>query len=192
VSLTLDDVDWPLRTERLLIRRVRPEDAEATFAYRSLPGYGEWAGSMPTDLDAWRRRYDDPEILDALLVIERDGEVIGDLMVLVRDAYAQREVVEHAVRVEAEIGWGLAPAHQGRGLATEAARALLDLCFGSLGLRRVVASTFEANERSWRLMERIGMRLETRTRSAGLHRDRGWSDERVYALLAEEWAGAPA
>ena len=192
MPLTLDDVDWPLRTDRLLIRRIRPEDAEATFRYRSDPAFGQWATSLPDDLDAWRRRYTDPEFLGAILAAERDGEVVGDLMVLVHDAYAQREVADHAVQVEAEIGWGIAPEHQGQGLATEAGRALLELCFDTLGLRRVLASTFEANEASWRVVERLGMRLESRTRKAGLHRDHGWSDERVYALLAEEWAGSSA
>lgn len=56
-----------------------------------------------------------------------------------------------------EIGWRLAPAFQGRGLATEAARLALSHAFGPLGLERVVAFTVPANERSWRLMERVGM-----------------------------------
>ncbi len=50
--------------------------------------------------------------------------------------------------------------HQGRGLATEAAQALVELCFSALGVRRVVASTFDANRASWRVMEKAGMRLE--------------------------------
>ena len=80
----------------------------------------------------------------------------------------------------------IAPEHQGKGLATEAGQALVDLCFGPLGLRRVVASTFEANRPSWRVMEKLGMRLETRSRRDTLHRDLGWIDGRVYALLADE------
>ena len=66
--------------------------------------------------------------------------------------------------------------------------ALLDLCFGPLGLRRVLASTLEANHASWRVMEKLGMRLESSSRRATLHRDLGWIDGRVYALLADEWA----
>lgn len=58
---------------------------------------------------------------------------------------------------EVEIGWRLAPAFQGRGLATEAARLALAHALGPLGIARVVAFTVPANERSWRLMERVGM-----------------------------------
>jgi RimJ/RimL family protein N-acetyltransferase len=108
-------------------------------------------------------------------------------MVHVRDGGAQKEVREAAAATEAELGWLIAPEHQGQGLATEAGRALLELCFGPLGVRRVVASTFETNHASSRVMEKLGMRLETRSRRDTLHRDHGWVDGRVYALLADEY-----
>jgi RimJ/RimL family protein N-acetyltransferase len=57
-----------------------------------------------------------------------------------------------------EIGWRLATAWQGRGLAREAAEAALDAAFGQIGLDRVVAFTVPANTASWGLMERLGMR----------------------------------
>jgi RimJ/RimL family protein N-acetyltransferase len=56
-----------------------------------------------------------------------------------------------------EIGWRLARAHWGHGYATEAARAVLDLGFRSLGLEEIVSFTTTANLRSRAVMERIGM-----------------------------------
>jgi RimJ/RimL family protein N-acetyltransferase len=56
-----------------------------------------------------------------------------------------------------EIGWRLAHAHWGRGYATEAARAALDDGFARIGLREIVAFAVVANQRSRRVMERIGM-----------------------------------
>lgn len=56
-----------------------------------------------------------------------------------------------------EVGWRLAAEHWGRGYATEGARAALDHAFGPLALREVVSMTVAANQRSWRVMERIGM-----------------------------------
>jgi RimJ/RimL family protein N-acetyltransferase len=79
------------------------------------------------------------------------------------------------------------PAFGGKGYATEAVRALIDLCFGPLRLRRLHADCFAANEPSWRLMERIGMRREQHTVRESLHRAKGWLDGLSYALLAEEW-----
>lgn len=59
-----------------------------------------------------------------------------------------------------EVGWRIAPALRRRGYAEEAARAALDFGFGRLGLREIVAFTVPANEPSWRLMERLGMRAD--------------------------------
>lgn len=56
-----------------------------------------------------------------------------------------------------EIGWRLASDQWGRGYATEASRAALDFAFRELGLERVHSFTVPQNERSWRVMERIGM-----------------------------------
>lgn len=179
----LDAVDWPVHTERLVLRRLSDGDLPGIFAYRSRPDVEEWIGGRSVDLDSMTEWFGDGGIT---VVVEHDGLVIGDLMVRVRDAYAQREVTEHSVGTEAELGWTFDPAHHGRGLATEAIRALVGICFRDLGLRRVMAACFSDNEPSWRLMERIGMRREAHHVKDSLHRDRGWQDEYVYALLADE------
>jgi RimJ/RimL family protein N-acetyltransferase len=57
-----------------------------------------------------------------------------------------------------EILWRFVRAAWGKGFATEAARAALDDGFARLGLSEVVSFTVPANERSWRVMERLGMR----------------------------------
>ena len=116
-----------------------------------------------------------------------DDEVIGDLMLDVGDAWAQAEVADQAAGVQARLGWVVHPDHSGRGYGTEAVRALLAICFDQLGLRRVVAECFAANESSWHLMERVGMRREAHNIRDSLHRSGEWLDGLTYALLAEEW-----
>jgi RimJ/RimL family protein N-acetyltransferase len=56
-----------------------------------------------------------------------------------------------------EVGWRLARGQWGRGYATEGSRAALGFAFRELGLPRVHSFTVPQNERSWRVMERIGM-----------------------------------
>jgi RimJ/RimL family protein N-acetyltransferase len=56
-----------------------------------------------------------------------------------------------------EIGWRLAAEHWGRGLATEGAGAVLGYAFTELRLPEVVSFTTVANQRSRRVMEKIGM-----------------------------------
>lgn len=183
-------VDWPARTERLLIRPATAADAEATWRYRRLDAVNGWLTRAPASFEAYREVFETPASLGKTLVLEQGGAVIGDLMVAVEDAWAQAEVAEQAQGVHAELGWALDPAHAGRGYATEAVRELLRVCFEDLGLRRVTANCFADNEASWRLMERVGMRREVYAVRESLHRSKGWIDGMGYALLAEEWRAA--
>jgi RimJ/RimL family protein N-acetyltransferase len=61
------------------------------------------------------------------------------------------------VRAGIGIASRLGRAYWGRGYASEAARAALDYGFGELGLAEIVAVTVPANQRSRRVMERLGM-----------------------------------
>jgi RimJ/RimL family protein N-acetyltransferase len=187
VATALDAVAWPVRTDRLALRLASTADVEATWAYRRLPEVNHWLSADSLTFDQYRERFEERLAQGRSLVAERDGVVIGDLMVKVEDAWAQAEVKDRARGVQAELGWVLDPAHQGQGYATEAVRALLDLCFTTLGLRRVTAGCYAGNERSWRLMERVGMRRETHTVKEALHRSGEWVDGLAYELLAEEW-----
>lgn len=184
---TLDEVTWPVCTGRLQLRPLTGEDAPAVFEYRSLPQVTEWVGSAVNDLDAFTQRVLDPTSGTHHLVVERHGTIIGDLMLDVQDAWAQREVAAQAARTQGLLGWTFHPDHHGLGYATEAVAELLRICFEDLGLRRVEAECFAANEPSWRLMERLGMRREIHAVAESLHRDHGWVDGFGYALLAEEW-----
>ncbi len=57
-----------------------------------------------------------------------------------------------------EIGWRLKKTAWGKGFASEGARKLLEYGFLTLGLPEIVSLTAKVNQRSWRVMERIGMR----------------------------------
>lgn len=186
---------WPVPTQRLEIRRATADDLDAIWEYRRLPDVSRWLGAAPETHEAFREYYLEPERLGNLysIVLSPEAEsdapmVIGDVMVRLGDGWAQREVAEQARAVEAELGWVLSPDHTGRGYATEAIRAVIEVCFGPLGLRRVHAGCFADNAASWRLMERLGMRREEFSRKTALHRSGEWLDGMNYGLLAEEWA----
>jgi [ribosomal protein S5]-alanine N-acetyltransferase len=80
------------------------------------------------------------------------------------------------------IGYIINPARQRQGLATEAVSAMLDFCFGELGLHRVQAFIHPDSAASLRLVEKFGFRCE------GLLRDNlrvgdEWRNDMLYALL---------
>lgn len=183
----MDDVDWPVRTERLLLRPPVVEDLESTWQMRGLESVSRWLTRAPRSLEEYRTQFATPESLAKSLVVELDGAVIGDLMVAIGDGWAQAEVLDGARDVQADLGWVIHPDFAGRGFATEAVKEVLRICFEQLGLRRVTAGCFAENESSWRLMERVGMRREVHAVRESLHRSGEWLDGFGYALLAEEW-----
>jgi RimJ/RimL family protein N-acetyltransferase len=165
----------PLFTDRLTLRPAGEGDTAATWRYRRLASVAEWLTELPTDLETYRTTFANPERLSATVIVECGGHVVGDLMLRVE-------------AVQAELDWVLDPAQTGRGLATEAVGALLTYCFTERGVRRVVADCFLDNERSWRLMERLGMRREGHAVAESLHRSGQWLDTVSYAMLASEWS----
>ena len=88
----------------------------------------------------------------------------------------------------AEIGWAFSPAHTGRGFATEAAMALVDLAFSHYPLHRLFANLDPRNTRSAALCERLGMTREAHLRRDFPAPDGTWTDSAIYGLLREEWA----
>ena len=109
--------------------------------------------------------------------IEVDGRVIGHLYLKLADLENRG----------AEIGWTLHPDFFGTGYATEGATALLELCFGELGLHRVRAELHPENSASIALCRRLGMREEAHF-VKDLWNKGDWEDTGVYAILEEEWA----
>lgn len=88
---------------------------------------------------------------------------------------------------DAALGNALHPQEQGRGLGTEAVRAVLGLALTELGLRRVHARVLTPAVASSRLLARVGLRHEGTERAALLGRDGQWLDDELWAVLAGEW-----
>jgi RimJ/RimL family protein N-acetyltransferase len=194
VSTIRSVLQRPLRTERLTLRPSTAEDADPTWNYRRLPSVNEWLTGVPPDLDGYRTRFSEPDRLANTVTVtlghHPTAPIIGDFMLRLADAWAQREVSDQARNAQAELGWVLDPDHTGHGYATEAVRELLRHCFQDLGVHRVTANCFLDNDTSWRLMERVGMRRELHAVRESLHRSGRWLDTVAYAILEEEWSPA--
>lgn len=176
-----------MHTERLTLREFRPTDYDALMAFHSDPGnvlYVPFEARTPESMRvALERKVSgtalaaDGDHLD-LAVLLHEGTLVGDLVVFLHS-------VEHG---NVEVGWIFDPAHGGRGYATEAVRALLDLVFTGLQARRAVARVDERNVASSRLCERAGLRLEARLVENEVFKGE-LSNELDYAILAREWPG---
>lgn len=90
-----------------------------------------------------------------------------------------------------EVGWRLSREAWGFGYATEAARAALAYGFATLDLEEIVSMTAVTNERSWRVMERLGMTHDPADDFDHPKVSPGHRLERhvLYRLRAEGWRG---
>ncbi|MBM0257305.1 GNAT family N-acetyltransferase [Micromonospora sp. 4G55] len=182
----MSELALPIRTERLLLRRYRIDDVDALLAYYSDPLVARYIPWEP-----WSREFATTVVTRRLsstgitgpesrlaVVAEHEGEVVGDVILWPAD-----DTLSHG-----ELGWAFHPAVSGRGFATEAVRAVIDVAFAQCGMHRVIAHVDVRNEASARLCERVGM-----VREAHLRRDHWtkgeWTDTLIYGLLAEQWRG---
>jgi ribosomal-protein-alanine N-acetyltransferase len=171
-----------LRTPRLSLRQFRPDDADAmhecftdaeAMRFWHHPAHARrieteravrsWIDCTPAYYRVWA-------VADA-----RSDRCLG--MVNYHDGHIRNKRVA--------VGYIINPARHRQGIATEAVSAVLDFCFGQLGLHRVQAFIDPDNAPSRALVEKLGFRREgllcESLRVGGV-----WRDEIVYALLATE------
>jgi RimJ/RimL family protein N-acetyltransferase len=177
--------EYPIATERLLLRPFESDDYEPLLAILSNPevmrflesgpeGPDEVRASLETKLNrtALRREGDS---LQLAVVPGEGGRMVGFVTLI----WVSRE---HG----REIGFIFDPDHHGRGYATEAMEAILPLAFDRLDLHRVVGRCDARNLASARLLERLGMRREAHLIENEVIKG-AWTDELVYALLDRAW-----
>ena len=86
----------------------------------------------------------------------------------------------------AHLGYGLDHRFVGRGLMGEALRTVIDYAFYQMNLHRIMANTMPSNERSLRLLERLGFEREGYARNY-LYLAGAWRDHVLMALTNTNW-----
>ncbi|MDZ4091885.1 MAG: GNAT family protein [Arthrobacter sp.] len=174
----------PLRTERLVLRRFVAGDLDAYHAYHSLP---ETARFLPGEAKSYTKSMESVGKY-ANFVFEKEGDWICLAIEAADSPGLLGEIVLKWLPGcgQAEIGWSLAPDARGKGIATEAAEALLQLGFEELHFHRINAKLDALNTASAALCERLGMRRES-AQVDKWHYKGQWATEVVYAILEHEW-----
>jgi ribosomal-protein-alanine N-acetyltransferase len=170
----------PLRTPRLIGERLRPEHVSELQRLLLDPAVARWLWPFPEpqsradiadilveDVEHWHRHG-----FGLWLLRDREsGEMVGrgGLMLTEVDGVTLTEVA-----------WAITPDRWGEGLATELARASLEVAFERLQLEEVVAMALRDNVASRRVMEKAGLVYERETLRAEL-------PHVLYRLRRMEW-----
>ena len=177
-----------LETAPLTRRAVTPADRAAVFALFADPRVAVPTHIAPftrlTQADAliagFGRRFAAQGGIRWGLTLPGDDTLIGTAGFPAIDAALYR----------ARLGYNLAAAHWGRGLATEAVRALVGFGFAALQLHRIETTTNRDNTGSRRVLAQVGFTEEGILRDYVYWREVGvFYDARLYALLRREYAG---
>lgn len=178
--------DYPIATDRLLLRPFTEADIERLYEIRSRPDVARYLRFEPMTRDdarGWFERNgdqtalgDDSDVLTLAVERRADGRMIGDVVLFWRSR-------ENRL---GEVGYVFDPAAGGHGFATEAAAEMLRIGFDELKLHRIEGRLDDRNGASARLLERLGMRREgCLTQNEYVKGE--WCDEAVYAILEDEW-----
>lgn len=175
-------------TDRLLLRPFTHDDELAFADMQARPDVTRYLMHEPRDIHASRQALErnrsvrfetDGDRLALAGIDTTSGGFVGEFMLALRSR-------EHR---DGEVGYVVHPDHQGKGYATEGAREMLRLGFDTLGLHRIVGRLDARNTASAAVLRKLGMRHEAHfVRNEFVKGE--WTDEAVYALLADEWRDA--
>ena len=115
------------------------------------------------------------------VVLKAEDKVIGKL-------YFNKETS----RGTDELGYTFNALYQGKGYAKESSAALMDYAFNHMGIHRIIAIADVTNTRSWKLLEKLGMRregcfLQSSYSRFDENKNPVWCDFYLYAILSNEW-----
>jgi ribosomal-protein-alanine N-acetyltransferase len=152
------DPEPVIETERLVLRKLTPDDLDALAALYADPEIRRW---FP---DGTRTREETREELEWIIDVyyARYGYGLWATVLKETGAFIGRCGLlpwEIDGRTEVEVAYLLDRGHWGRGLATEAARAIADHAFATLGVDRLICLIDPGNTASRALATRLGMTL---------------------------------
>jgi len=173
-----------LTTRRLTLRRMMVADASDMYEYACRSDVTKYLTWNPhPDRDYTREylqylggRYAAGMFYDWAIIYEPDGKMVGTC------GFTSFNCTSDS----AEVGYVLNPEYWGKGIAPEALNRVLQFGFEELKLHRIEAKFMKGNQRSRRVMEKVGMRFE------GIHRQSmlvkgSFVDVGVCAILDFEW-----
>lgn len=146
-----------IETERLLLRKITPDDLAKLIEMRSDPEVNKYLGgtrlqnpeAIAKRMEFYLDCYEKNGYGMCIMIWKGTGEEIG---------WSGIQPLEDSGEIE--VGYGMIKKFWGKGIGYETAMAWLKFGFETAGLERIVAVAIPENEGSWRIMEKCGMKYE--------------------------------
>ncbi len=176
-----------LETPRLLLRELRPEDADDALRYYAdvelMRYYDAPMTTREQVLESFarhRQRFLRDEALRWGITLRDEGRVIGTC------GYMRDQPPGDGAHWRAEVSYVLARSYWNRGIATEAVAAIIRYGFEHYRLHRIEAHVVTVNAASERVLRKLGFREEGYLRESYFSGGR-FLDERLFALLKSDF-----
>ena len=183
---TFDFGEFPLlETERLVLRRLSPDDADGMHALYGDPAVLRFLAKPPVTsreegaqrIAMFNHRYERGEGVEWAITLREEGALFLGVC-----GWGDWNRTDRHV----DIGWGIQREHWNRGYATEAARAVIRWCFENLDVHRITADCTDGNIASETVMLKCGFTHE------GTFRESCWEhgrfvDIKYFGLLRREY-----
>ena len=175
-----------IETERLILRRLRIEDAEKAYlnwcSSDNVSKYVTWNKHKDVEetkelFNIWSKEYEKNDTFRWIVEVKENHEVIGTIDVVKKDTKA----------MVAEIGYCYSEKYWNKGYATEALIAILKYCFIDIGFELVYARHMSLNPASGKVMEKAGLKYEATLKGRMLDKDNNRNDLIYYSLTKDEY-----
>jgi ribosomal-protein-alanine N-acetyltransferase len=179
-----------IRTKRLILRQPSMKDVQWYFEHFSSPEV-VWGGGEPGPRDMGAARKEFRKYLVELyrkrlgfrwiITLKGEGQPIGSLGFYKWAASAG---------YQAEMGYDLAREHWGKGMMTEAMRAVIDFGFEKMELNRIEVFIMPRNKRSIKMIKSLGFKREGLLRQRYFDEFGHFTDDILFSMLRSDWKEA--
>lgn len=173
-----------LETERLILRKLVSEDVKDIYAYASndeVSKYMSWDTHKSIEdskgfINFVLGKYEKDEAGEWGIVLKETGKLIGSTGCY---QYSKQNSC-------AELGYAINRSHWGKGIMPEAVNGVLKFAFEEMGLNRIECYHYVLNEKSGRVMQKVGMTYEGTARGK-IYAKGMYCDVKQYAILKKDW-----
>lgn len=175
-----------IETERLILRRFKPSDAEYMFKNWATDSevnkFLSWNSHKDLNetkriVDSWVNNYVNNNCYNWAIELKNIGEIIGQIsLVGLNEKYCS-----------CEVGYNVGRLVWGKGIMTESLKAVIRYLFCETGMNRIEAKYNTLNQASGRVMQKSGMKHEGILRQAQVDKNGHFYDLAVYSILKSEY-----